>query len=348
MSKKQFTDVSGLKAFETTKKQKTTTDIAIFSSIYILKELKDFIEPLTEEEYETLETSILKEGVRDSIILWKTEKGYAIVDGHNRFGICQKHNITNFPYTIKEFADIDEVMLYMIAIQLGRRNISNLQRKYLLGMKYELNKVKGGNQYSTLEEEIDPNITDPKEIKRLKYELNKNRPVSTSLLKEIAKEENIGTKTVERAAETYNNVNIISDFVDKSDEENSYKTNILTDKKIVIKDINEIASRIELISNSKDLAKIEQAKLAIKESDNSKQTVTRLKELTKDLEPQPVEIKEPIKVIDTINYEYSFSDKLSTLKEFQKRGLKRTDNRVKSIEKELRSLVDEVLSLFPN
>ncbi len=91
--------------------------------IIIDDELSGLIPPLTEDEYSRLEQSILEEGCRDAIILW----GNIIIDGHNRYRICTKHNIP-FRTLQKEFATKDEVKLWMLQNQLSRRNLSDLAR----------------------------------------------------------------------------------------------------------------------------------------------------------------------------------------------------------------------------
>jgi len=96
----------------------------------INNELKNLIPPLTPEEYSNLETSIKTEGCRDSIILW----GDTIVDGHNRYSVCSEHNIP-FKTIIKEFENINEVKLWMIDNQKGRRNLTD-------GWKFELEQRK--------------------------------------------------------------------------------------------------------------------------------------------------------------------------------------------------------------
>ena len=58
-------------------------------NIIINQELRDYIDPLTTHEYLALERSLLKEGCRDALVLW----GETLIDGHNRYAICQKHNI---------------------------------------------------------------------------------------------------------------------------------------------------------------------------------------------------------------------------------------------------------------
>lgn len=109
-----------------------------FSStrLRIDKDFKSLIRPLSGAEYLQLEANIKKDGCRDPIITWK---GF-IIDGHNRYEICRKHRI---PYETKEmhFESKDEVIIWICANQLGRRNISEETRKYLIGVQYELEKV---------------------------------------------------------------------------------------------------------------------------------------------------------------------------------------------------------------
>jgi len=58
-------------------------------NITVNEELKAYIDPLTPDEHAALERSILAEGCRDALVLW----GDVLVDGHNRYGICQKHGL---------------------------------------------------------------------------------------------------------------------------------------------------------------------------------------------------------------------------------------------------------------
>lgn len=80
---------------------------------------KNLIPPLSTDEYSALEASILKEGVREAIILW----GDFIVDGHNRYEIATRHGLT-FQTISKDFASEDDVIVWMIDNQLARRNLS--------------------------------------------------------------------------------------------------------------------------------------------------------------------------------------------------------------------------------
>ena len=102
-------------------------------TIHIDPEFKKLIPPLIEEDYKRLEESLLKEGCRDALILW----GDTLIDGHNRYQICTKHNIP-FKTTTKDFADRNEAMLWMIDNQLARRNVSTADRILLAQTKKPL------------------------------------------------------------------------------------------------------------------------------------------------------------------------------------------------------------------
>jgi hypothetical protein len=113
-------------------------------SITILKEIRDYIIPLGEEELYQLEQNILREGCREPLIVWIKNDQQVLVDGHNRFKICQKNNIP-FKIKKKDFKDLDEVKVWMVENQMGRRNLSADQMSYYRGLKYlSLRKKKGG------------------------------------------------------------------------------------------------------------------------------------------------------------------------------------------------------------
>ncbi|MGJ7904418.1 plasmid replication/partition related protein [Lysobacter sp. 1R34A] len=102
--------------------------------IVVNEELKAYIDPLTEEEHEALERSILAEGCRDALVLW----GDVLVDGHNRYGICRKHGLPFQTVQNPRFQSIDDVYLWMIDQHLGRRSVSDFQRGVLALRKREI------------------------------------------------------------------------------------------------------------------------------------------------------------------------------------------------------------------
>ena len=104
------------------------------------------ISPLTPEEYDQLKNNILADGiVLNPLITWN---GF-IVDGHNRYRILQMH--PEIPYQLheKEFSDRFEVIAWICKNQLGRRNLTEEQKKYLVGKQYEAEKaMRGGDRKS--------------------------------------------------------------------------------------------------------------------------------------------------------------------------------------------------------
>ena len=98
-------------------------------------EFRDLIPPLTDEEYKGLEDNLLSEGYDETlpIIVWKGQG--IIVDGHNRYGICQKHNIP-FVTVEREFNTKEDVKRWMCDIQLSRRSPNKKKRTYIIGRRY--------------------------------------------------------------------------------------------------------------------------------------------------------------------------------------------------------------------
>lgn len=97
-------------------------------NLRINEEFKNLIPPLTEEEREGLGRSVLMFGCRDKIITWNN----IIIDGHNRYEICTKNNVTfeilKMDY---DFENEEEVKQWIIKNQFARRNISSYQRSLL-------------------------------------------------------------------------------------------------------------------------------------------------------------------------------------------------------------------------
>ena len=153
-------------------------------------QFKNLIRPLQRKEYLQLEQNILADGCRDPIIIWNG----VIVDGHNRYEICMRHQI---PFAVIEmdFSCEAEAIAWICANQLGRRNISEETRKFLIGKQYEAEKQasvnrnpNGLNQYSHGEDA--PPTAYPHD--------EKSSRVHTA--ERIAKENHISKGTVEKYA----------------------------------------------------------------------------------------------------------------------------------------------------
>jgi DNA modification methylase len=120
----------------------------------ILQELESLIPPLSNEEFKQLERNILEEGIREPLITWNG----ILIDGHNRYRIAQEHEM-NYETLEKEFENLNDVKIWMVNNQLGRRNLQDFVKGELHDELDKLNKIKGveiykeksvfkGNQYS--------------------------------------------------------------------------------------------------------------------------------------------------------------------------------------------------------
>ena len=106
-------------------------------------EFQSKIPPLTAEERSQLEANILEEGrLLNPLIVWK---GF-IVDGHNRFEILKEHPEIKYTILEKEFAGREEAIVWICKNQLGRRNLTPEQRRYLVGKQYEAEKLAHGGR----------------------------------------------------------------------------------------------------------------------------------------------------------------------------------------------------------
>ena len=117
-------------------------------------EFESKIPPLTEDEYKLLEENILSEGaVLMPIIVWNG----TIVDGHNRYKILREN--PDIPFTVheKDFDNRYEAISWICKNQLGRRNLTPIQKRVLVGERYNAEKMSNGahdgfrgNQYTNL------------------------------------------------------------------------------------------------------------------------------------------------------------------------------------------------------
>ena len=114
-------------------------------------EFEGKIPPLREEELEQLEENILADGVViNPLIVWDG----VIVDGHNRYRILQKHPEIQFTTYEKKFTDRYAAIAWICKNQLGRRNLTPQQFKYLIGLQYEAEKCSSnynGNRFTSLD-----------------------------------------------------------------------------------------------------------------------------------------------------------------------------------------------------
>ncbi|MBU1289910.1 DNA modification methylase [Patescibacteria group bacterium] len=86
---------------------------------------KNYITALTQDEFDVLKENILKDGCRDSLVVW--EESNILLDGHNRLEICKENNI-EFEVKYLSFESRLDAEIWVIKNQFGRRNLTKYQR----------------------------------------------------------------------------------------------------------------------------------------------------------------------------------------------------------------------------
>lgn len=101
-------------------------------SITIDEEFRSLIPSLSADEYAQLEENILKDGIRDPLVVWKTPSGNEIlVDGHNRKRIADAHPGITYKVEYMTFDLRNDAKVWIIQNQLGRRNVNSFIRSEL-------------------------------------------------------------------------------------------------------------------------------------------------------------------------------------------------------------------------
>ena len=170
-------------------------------------EFQNQIPPLTDDEYKQLEENILKEGkLLSPLIVWNN----ILVDGHNRYAILQKHPEIYFFTMPLPFESREEVLAWICKNQLGRRNLTPEQKKFLIGKQYSVEHRKpggnGNNQYTVtteepVQEELCQNDTIP--------------PTATenSVRKQIGEQHNVRDSYVARSEKFMRGVQIMDQMI---------------------------------------------------------------------------------------------------------------------------------------
>lgn len=245
-------------------------DEGIKKNIVILPILKDLVRPLDKDEIEQLKANILANGCQDSLKIWQTtqkvinpdvatnEEQFVLIDGHNRYKICTENNVS-FAVSIMKFQSLDDVISWMIDLQLGRRNMSPNEIAYYRGLKYNQEKKieKTGNftltgkstktsqklaaQYGINEKTIRRDAEFAKGIESLSTELkrdflNGNIKVSKKDIEELGKAEII---------EKINTVEAITTYL-------SPRKEVKTEKKIPLIITEKIEKIREKVKNAND------------------------------------------------------------------------------------------------
>jgi hypothetical protein len=144
------------------------------------------LEP-TSEELRQLEANLRSDGrCLSKLVVWKGRN--LLLDGHQRLRICQQHGI---PFEVEEIelADKDAAREWIMANQLGRRNLSATAASYYRGKLYETLKAQGRRN----------DLTSGQNVQK-----------STTTAEQLGKLYGVDEKTIRRDAHFANNVDAIA------------------------------------------------------------------------------------------------------------------------------------------
>lgn len=155
----------------------------------VLSEMEQLLPPLSGEQFSALESDILENACYAPIIV---NEDMAIVDGHNRFHICEKHGL---PYRmlVFSFTDLLEAKQWALDTQKGRRNLDKWELgKIALKLKSDIearareNMSLGGQAYR------------PSDAGEEGFVNSQNLPPVINTTKELAGTVGIGQQTMSR------------------------------------------------------------------------------------------------------------------------------------------------------
>ena len=176
-------------------------------NLKIDSEFQSQIPPLTDDEFKQLEENILKEGkLLSPLIVWNN----TLVDGHNRYAILQKHPEIYFSTMPLPFESREEVLAWICKNQLGRRNLTPEQKKFLIGKQYSVEHRKpggnGNNQHTAAAKK-----TAPEEL----CQIDTIPPASAeaSIRKQIAERNNVSESYVVRSEKFMRGVEIMEQMM---------------------------------------------------------------------------------------------------------------------------------------
>jgi N6-adenosine-specific RNA methylase IME4/DNA-binding protein H-NS len=229
----------------------------------ISEKFKNLIPPLTSEEFNQLEQNCIKDGILESIKTWQG----TIIDGHNRYNIAVKNGLS---FETKEinFNNESEVVEWIILLQLGRRNLTESQKSYLRGVRYENEKLKSG----------------------LRTDLVQNLP-KVDTAQKLANEYNVSERTIKNDANFSKGIDLIASVEPEKRFEILQETSELTKQ-----EIQEFAKIPKQAENE-----IKKNVIIASEEEINKQIEIKANELVK-AKLQTIEAQKEAKKVERKNY----------------------------------------------
>lgn len=159
-----------------------------FRTLKVDPEYKGLSQPLGRNEYRQLERSLVSDGCREPILVWND----TIVDGHNRYEICNQKRV---PYATREIAFDSRAaaIAWICRSQLDKRELSEEAKKYLIGKQFEAERhIKRNSAAFQPHKAVPKHMGQFKESGERKYETRRETAVR------LGKEHHISGTTIQR------------------------------------------------------------------------------------------------------------------------------------------------------
>lgn len=231
----------------------------------IRPEFSSRIPPLLPKELEILEENILAEGsVINPIVVW----GNVIVDGHNRYRILLKHPEISYFVFEKSFSNEGAALAWICRNQLGRRNLTPNQRKYLIGKQYSLEKLSQGGARNMKPGRYRDSFRIPVSCER-----NVHLEPGEKTCERIAKENHVSHMFVKRAEKYADSLDYAEKMVP------GVRRKILSgDMKVTAKEITQAAAEPD-----PEVRKEWMESLILNKPGNKKEEIRRIKAISKQM-----------------------------------------------------------------
>jgi hypothetical protein len=99
------------------------------TQLIIDQEFRALIPPMSADSLAQLDQNIREHGLRDKLVIWDSPNGEILIDGHHRYEIINRSpHLIAYEVEKLNFENRDEVKLWILQNQIGRRNLSDDQQ----------------------------------------------------------------------------------------------------------------------------------------------------------------------------------------------------------------------------
>ncbi|MBE7564127.1 MULTISPECIES: hypothetical protein [Acidithiobacillus] len=173
--------------------------------------------------YDRMSNDIAINGIQVPIILWRTTRittdereitEYIVVDGYLRLRIAEQLKVPmeSIPWIVNEdIHTLEEAISTAIRLKTHRSHYNECERKYMIGLRYLQEKKRVGAPLGSM------NAAKENDLDRIQNESENNVPkvgtLNSRTIEVLAKELNVGKTTIQRYAQTAQNIELVADEI---------------------------------------------------------------------------------------------------------------------------------------